>query len=492
MTLSYDDLARSIHRILNEAPTNKGIGGRFTTVADERPDQLAVIDGADRRTFAELERDANRAAHVLSSRGVEPGRAVALVLPNSTDFVVLALATWKLGGTVSPISHRMPLVERQGLLDLAEPAVTVTIDDLAGLLAEAAGAPDTAWPDIASPAWKAMGSGGSTGRPKLVKEHSAGPIRPGVAGMFGMRPGGVHLVAGPMYHSAPFAWATSQLLAGGTLVFGGKFDPAVWLRTVEEQRVSWAFVVPTMLHRIMGLPEAVRRSADLSSLEVVMHTAAPCPPWLKERAIDLLGAEVLWEYYGATEVAGTMIRGDDWLSHRGSVGRPLPGLGLTIRDEAGTPLPAGEVGEIWLAPPGGPTFSYVGADARASEGAVSVGDLGWLDDDGYLFISDRRTDLIISGGANIYPAEVEGVLLAHPLVGDAAVVGLPHDDWGQRVHAIIAPRAGKSAPDPDEVDAFLRTRLADYKLPKAIEVVEALPRDPSGKLRRSALRAARV
>ena len=485
MRFDYPDLEAALAGLASEVPANLGLGGHFAALAGEHPDRLAIVDGDDRRTFGEVEAAASRLARVLLASGVTTGGRVALVLPNSADFVTLAIATWKVGAAVVPISYRMPEIERTALVQLAQP--TLVIDSVAEYVAAADAESDAPIADVVAAPWKIIGSGGSTGLPKLIVDPGAGPMRRSVARMFGMRPGGVELVAGPLYHNGPFAWSFIQLMAGGTIVLAGRFDPARYLATIERERVTWSFVVPTMLHRIDSLRPAERDNYDLSSLEVVLVSAAPCPSWLKRRAVEFFGPDRLWEFYGASEVPGTMIRGDDWLEHPESVGRALPGVQIFIRDEDGHAVADGEVGEIWIQPPGGPTFRYEGAEERINGRAVSVGDLGWLDGDGYLHISDRRTDLIITGGANVYPAEVEGAILEHPDVLDVAVIGLSDPDWGQAVHAIVAigPDAGVAE---GALAAFCRTRLAAYKLPKSFEIVDELPRDPSGKLRRSALR----
>ncbi len=475
-----------------DVPDELGLGGRISTLAAAHPDRVALCCGDQTLTFAELEVDATRVARELAARGVEAGNRVAIALENSVTFIVVATAAWKLGATAVPVSHRLPPAEQTAFLELADPAVTITANSVDDLLSGAATRSGEPLPDIVAAPWKAIGSGGSTGRQKLIIDPGAGPLRRGAAEMFGMRPGGVELVAGPLYHNGPFAWGVIQLMAGGTLALLERFDAETYLRTIEQERVTWSFVVPTMLHRIVQLPDDVLRRYDLDSLEVVLHSAAPCPAWLKRKAIDLFGADRVWEYYGAAEVPGSLIRGDEWLDHEPSVGRPLPGLEIVIRDDDARPLPPGEVGEIWVRPPGGgPTFRYEGAEARVDGGLVSVGDLGWLDADGYLFIADRRTDLIITGGVNVYPAEVESALLEHAAVADVAVVGLAHPEWGQSVHAIVQPEAGAPPPAAEELARFCRDRLAAYKLPKSYEMIDSLPRDPSGKIRRSALRAER-
>jgi bile acid-coenzyme A ligase len=272
-----------------------------------------------------------------------------------------------------------------------------------------------------------------------------------------------------------------------------KFDPAYALDLIERHRVNWLFLAPTMLRRMLRVPGIERR--NLSSLQAVYHAGAPTPDWLREAWIDLIGAERMHEAFGATEAVGFVsIRGDEWLEHRGSVGRPRR-TELRILDEQGCPVGTGVTGEIFMRPsePDQPTYRYLGAPAArtTSDGFTSVGDLGWLDEEGYLYVADRRVDLILSGGANIYPAEVEAALSAHPLVADVAVVGLPDDDWGQRVHAIIQLADGSTPPSTAELDAFCRARLASYKRPKTYEFVGRLCRSESAKLRRSQLIAER-
>ena len=297
---------------------------------------------------------------------------------------------------------------------------------------------------------------------------------------------------GPLYHNGPVVWSCVALLAGVHLVVLPRFDAEATLAAIEEHSVGVVYLVPTMMKRIWRLPIEVRERYDLSSLRFVWHLAEPCPPWLKEAWIDWLGPERIWELYAGTEAqAATIITGTEWLEHRGSVGNPADGSVL-IADEDGNELPRGQQGEVWLRSVTRDTPSYrcVGAEARTRDGGwESLGDLGWLDEDGFLYLGDRLTDMILSGGANIYPAEVEAVLQEHPTVRSCAVVGLPDDDMGQRVHAIIE---ADEAVDTDAILAFLRQRLAPYKLPRTIEVVDEPPRDDAGKVRRSALRSQRL
>jgi len=236
--------------------------------------------------------------------------------------------------------------------------------------------------------------------------------------------------------------------------------------------------------RMLKLPEEERSRWSLDSLVGILHLAAPCPPHVKEGWIDWIGAEKVWELYAGTEAQGvTIISGTDWQQHRGTIGKPAPGT-MKVTDADGNDVPAGEVGEIWMKPPETPTYRYLGAEARTRDGWESLGDMGWMDDDGYLYIADRRTDLILAGGANIYPAEVEAALEEHPAVLSCAVIGVPDEDLGQRVHAIVQLSTETS---DDELRTFLKDRLVQYKIPRTFERADGPVRDDAGKVRRSAL-----
>jgi bile acid-coenzyme A ligase len=275
-----------------------------------------------------------------------------------------------------------------------------------------------------------------------------------------------------------------------------RFDPLQTIEAVERHKVSWLYTVPTMMHRIWQLPEADKARVDMSSLHTVLHVAAACPVWLKERWIEWLGPEVIFEVYGGTErQGGTTITGTEWLAHKGSVGTPFPGTSVKIVGEDGNPAATGEVGEIYFLPDGGKnsTYHYLGAEGKALGEWESIGDLGYLDADGYLYLVDRRTDLIISGGANIYPAEVEAALDAHPDVQSSVAIGLPDADLGHKVHAIVQLRPeARGRIGADEMRTFVETRLVRYKVPRSFEFVEEALRDDAGKVRRSALRAERI
>ncbi len=473
---------------------------RFTDLADADPDRVLITCGDESITRAGFEAAANRLARDLQGRGVGWGDMVTIALPNSIAWFVTAAAAWKLGAIPQPVSYRLPDAELQAIVDLAGSKVVVGVEPhrlpgRACLPADHTVHPsndDGPLPDVVSPAWKAPTSGGSTGRPKLIVSGDPATMDPGAAPTLGVDPDGALLMPGPLYHNGPVVWSCVALLAGAHLVVLPRFDAEATLSAIEEHSVGVVYLVPTMMKRIWRLPTEVRERYDLSSLRMVWHLAEPCPPWLKEAWIEWLGPERIWELYAGTEAqAATIITGTEWLEHRGSVGKPADGSVL-VTDEDGRELPPGEQGEVWLrsVTRDTPSYRYVGAEARTRDGGwESLGDVGWLDADGYLYLGDRLTDMILSGGANIYPAEVEAVLQEHPDVRSCAVVGLPDDDMGQRVHAIVEAEAGI---DTDAVLTFLRERLASYKLPRTIEVVDEPLRDDAGKVRRTALRAERL
>lgn len=485
-------------------------GQRLATLASQTPDKAAIVfvprTGPEHIvTWRELHRRSFQVASLLAERGVQEKSMVIVGLPNCPEHYMTCFATWRLGACVLPLSFRMPPAERDAILDLARPSAVVAEWERVAYpvippadLEASRGLPVAPLPDrIPHPGW-ARASGGSTGRPKTIVSPAPWARVPGEysrenAPISGFRSGQVQLVAGPLYHGAPFGWSHEGLFEEHTLVLMEKFDPARAVDLIERHRVQWAFFVPTMMQRIVQLPDI--RQRDLSSLEAIFHAAASCSAWLKRGWIELLGGEKVYEAYGATESVGlTAIRGDEWLQHPGSVGRPHKTV-LRIMDEAGRELPVGRVGEIFMRPEdtSEPTYEYVGSEPAktTSDGLVSVGDLGWVDSDGYLYLADRRRDMIVSGGANVYPAEVEAALTEHGEVIDVVVVGLSDEVWGKRVHAIVQPRDPVRPPSPHELDAHCRLRLTAYKVPKSYEFVATLQRDPSGKMRRSALAAER-
>ncbi len=468
----------------------------LSDLASESPDSPAVTFGDRTVTRGELEVAANALAAAYDRLGVGHGDTVTITLPNGIEFVAATMAVWKLGAVPQPLSSQLPSLERRAIVDLATPRLIIGVppEDHPGVATIPVGfvadpfleLPEIP-PDRVSPAWKIMTSGGSTGRPKLIVSGTNGEISPDTGRVFGMRPGGVVLVPGPVYHNAPFQWLWFGLWLGGHVVLLPKFDALDALDAIERRRVEVVNLVPTMMSRMLRAMEASSRAFDLSSLKVVWHMGAPCPPWVKQAWIELLGGDRLVEVYGGAEgSAVTMITGTEWLTHRGSVGRPVSGE-MRILDPNFAELPAGQVGEIFMRrPKGAPaTYRYVGAEARERDGWESLGDLGWMDDDGYVYISDRRVDMIVAGGANIYPAEVEAALSEHPGVESAIAVGLPDADLGQRVHAVVQARGEVTEA---ELLAFLASRLVRYKIPRSIRFVDEPLRDDAGKVRRSAIR----
>lgn len=481
---------------------------RLADLATADPDRPAVTCGSERRTRAELESAANRLARDLAARGVGIGDFVTVAVPNSVQWFETYVACWKLGAVPQPVSAKLPGPELAALVELAAPAVVVGVDPDGDLAATLPGAPvclpigyrpddsidDGPLPDAVSPAWKAPTSGGSTGRPKLIVSGDPALVDPELPPPLEIGRDGCLVVPGPLYHNGPAVWACQALLAGSHTVVLERFDPEATLAAIATHRADVVYLVPTMMKRIWRLPEEVRSAYDLSSLRVVWHLAEPCPPWLKQEWIDWLGPERIFELYGGTEAqATTIINGVEWLEHRGSVGRPVTGE-IEIRDEHGDPLPARSQGEVWMRPTRAePTYRYVGAEPkRSADGWESLGDLGWLDEDGYLYLGDRLQDMILSGGANIYPAEVESAIQEHPRVRSCAVIGLPDEDRGNVVHAIVEADDGPDPLDAATLLAFVGERLARYKVPRSVEFVGHALRDEAGKVRRAALRDERV
>ena len=468
--------------------------------AERVPDQVAILCKGERETREELERRSNRLARAYAERGVLAGDLVTIALPNCIEFYEACLAIWKLGATPQPISSRLPEIERSAIVELASSSLVVGVEP--GAYGERATVPqgfepDPALPDLQLPdrlpqRARAMTSGGSTGRPKLILDSSAAECDPEVP-VNRMRAGATTLVPGPLYHAGPFITSWQALLSGGRIVVMTRFDALQSLGLIERYQVNWVLFVPTMMQRIWRLPEEERKRFDLSSLETVMCTGAPSPDWLKRAWIEWIGPEKIFEAYGGAErIGGTQISGTDWLAHPGSVGKPTGERRLQILGPDGKELPPAEVGEVYMMPPGGQgsTYRYVGARATATEdGWESLGDLGYLDEDGFLYLVDRKTDMIVTGGANVYPAEVEAAIDAHPAVRSSAVIGLPDEDLGQRIHAIVDTPEGLR----DEVlRTHLGLHLARFKIPRSFEYVDAPLRDDAGKVRRSALREARL
>jgi long-chain acyl-CoA synthetase len=500
----------------------------FWRLAASDPDHLALVDpdGIPHRAGALLG-EANRAVHGLRRLGLGPGDVVATVLPNGAPMIELWLAATQAGMYLVPINHHLTAAEIAYILrdssakafvgderfaaacraaaDEAElPAsARLAVGAVPGFRAYAelkAGESD-ALPDGRSAGQVMNYTSGTTGRPKGVRRPLM-PFDPDTVGsmfamflaMFGITPGGdgVHLTGSPLYHTAVLMFAGCSLHFGHTVVLMDKWTPESCLDVIQRQRVTTSHMVPTQFHRLLALPEDVKQRFDVSSTRHMIHAAAPCPVDVKRRMLEWWGS-VIYEYYAASEGGGTLVTPEEWLQHPGTVGRAWPSSEIRVLDDDGGAVATGTPGTVYMKL-GVQDFEYHGdrkkTAANRRDGFFTVGDIGYLDPEGYLFLCDRKIDMIISGGANIYPTEVESVLLTHPKIGDVAVFGIPDDDWGEQVKAVVEPAPGVT-PGPalaDEILAFCTDRLAKYKTPRSIDFVTELPRDPNGKLYKRKLR----
>ena len=477
-------------------------GGRLRQLAAEHGDGTALVvvrlDGSEEElSWSELDHWSDQAAHLLARRGLGPGDRLAIELPNSFEHVVAAFAGWKLGATVVPVRWDLPDWELGRVRDVLRATVSLTGADRSSIAESRSGA-DGPMEDTVSEVARGLCSSGSTGTPKVILIEKPGVVddRPisvthAIVDSYGPQPHPQRvLVPGPLYHTNGMS-ALNHLLCGDTVVVMEKFDPERMLDLVERRRIQGFTAATIFLQRLVRVDDIER--CDLSSLLWVQQGAAFLPHWLARRWIELVGAERFFMSYGMTEGLGLCaIRGDEWLAHPGSVGRPFGLTELRILDVEGRDSPAGQVGEIYLRTPGRIGYRYLGDDPGVpvlEDGWATVGDLGWLDEDGYLFIADRRADMIVSGGANVFPAEVEAALSEHPAIADVVVIGLSDPEWGRRVHAIVVP--GRRPVPVEEVITFAKSRLAPYKVPKTVEFVARLPRSAATKLNRATLIAER-
>lgn len=463
--------------------------------ASSRPHDVAVRCAGDTLTWEGLHLASNRVARGLLSRGVSQGDLVTLLLPNSLDVIVAIFACYKAGATPQPLSPRLTDTELREILDLAKPPIVITEHENTVAELAALGGSDEDLPTVIAPSWKAPTSGGSTGRPKIIVAGSPAVFKPLGPTRWGVAAGERMLTTAPVYHNAPFGTACYALFLGGEVTLMRRFDPEQTLEHVQRTASTWLYMVPTMMRRIHALPDEVKQRYDLSSLRSVWHVAAPCPPWLKHAWIDWLGAERINELYAGTEAdAGCTINGVEWLAHPGSVGQVKWGEAKIVAEDGADITEPGVTGEVYMrvTPGNPPAYRYIGATAKELDGGwSSLGDVGEFDEDGYLYLHDRLSDMILVGGVNVFPAEIENVVQAHPDVLSAAVIGLPDNDLGNRVHAIVETPVDSPA-SADDIAAFLEPRLSPHKRPKTIEIVHTPLRDDTGKMRRSALRAARM
>jgi bile acid-coenzyme A ligase len=474
------------------------IGMQMSQLAAQAPDAPAVTHNGRTVTRGQLESITNRLARAYAELGVTQGDYVTIALPNSIEWVQAVVATWKLGAIPQPLSARLPDTEYADLLDLTPRALLVGRPDPRGLVPSVTGdfeprteLSDAPLPEAVSPSLKSMASGGSTGRPKLIEAGVDGRFQGTlVAAMMGNLPTDTQLVSVPLSHNTGFTSATMALATGQHLVLMSRFDPHDFLQLITDYQVNYLATVPTIMQRLLPAYREDPDRFDLSSVRRWWHLAAPCPPTIKDAWIEILGPEVVWELYGGTELqALTFISGTEWLNHRGSVGRVVSGE-MKVLDDGGAECPPGVVGEIYMRPrPGSrPTYRYIGSTAKNRDGWDSLGDLGWFDAEGYLYLADRRVDMFTVGGRNVYPAEIENALSEHPAVLSCLVVGVPHEDLGQVPHALVQARGDGAALDEAGVATFVAERLAEYKVPRSVEFVDAPLRDDAGKARRTAVR----
>jgi bile acid-coenzyme A ligase len=474
---------------------------RIAELATERGDEVAythlAMDGTDVSvTWSELHRRSSQVAAALAARGVGFGHRVGLGIRNSIEFVISVLAIWKVGAVPIPVRWDVPDWELERLREVIEPKLYVGPDDLEWIRATA-GDPVPELPEVVSPNANGICSSGATGTPKVILSKAPAVFNPMMgtpiaeAFMPVTRPQRI-LVLAPMYHINAFA-TISSMLTGDQLFVIEKFDAARIVDAIERHRITTFTGTPTMLQRIGDLPGVDDR--DLSSIEWIMIGAAPIPPSLVHRWAKLIGPEKIVMAYGSTEALGlTVLTGDEYMEHEGSVGRGFMGAEVRILDDEQRDLPLGEIGNVYIRSPNYVGATYLGKAPdipMTDDGFGTVGDMGYLDADGYLYLVDRRVDLIITGGANVFPAEVEAALIDHPKIADVVVIGLKDEEWGRRVHAIVAPTDPDDPPTFDEVKAYAKSRLLPYKVPKSMEIVDAIPRSEAMKVNRGRLVEAR-
>ncbi len=498
-------------------------------MAEKDPTALAIAAPDGREwTRGELVAQSYQLVHGLRREGMETGDVLAALLPNQAEFLALNLAVTQAGFYLVPMNWHLSGAEVAYILKDSGAKVFITheqVRDEATAAVKEAGFPmDKAFAfgdmpgfhpyeelhaseSTTAPEGRTAGAvmnytSGTTGKPKGVRRKLTGLAADDAAElftmsqqMFGIQPGdgNVHIVGSPLYHTAVMVWAASSMHLGHPVVLMDKWDAQEMLRLTQKYQVSHSHMVPTQFNRLLQLPEETRNSYDVSSLRFMIHAAAPCPVSVKHKMLDWWGP-VVYEYYAATEGGGTIATPDEWLQYPGTVGRPWAGAEVKILDDDGNELPAGEQGTVYMLLNQAMDFRYKGDDEKTNKNRIgdffTVGDIGYLNEAGYLFLCDRKIDMIISGGANIYPAEIENVLIQHPQVVDVAVFGIPNEDWGEEVKAVVQLNDGSDggAAFADELLAFCEGKLARMKQPRSIDFLAELPRDPNGKLYKRRLR----
>ena len=489
--------------------------------AEETPTRPALISELGSRSFAELECAANQWVRALRARGLGAGDAVALICTNRPEFAEVAAACLRGGYRLTPINWHLTgeeaayivgdceakaVIADARLSETATHVVTATegvavklavggaIDGFESYEGAVATEPGELIDDPAAGSTMLYTSG-TTGRPKGVYRPPAASVAATV-NIYGYQEYGsdMHLCTGPLYHAAPLAFSLNAPLAFGCgVVLMDQWDAEEALRLIQDHRITHTHMVPTMFHRLLSLPEDVRATYDTSSLRYVLHGAAPCPVQVKQRIIEWFGP-IVWEYYAATEGVGSFVDSPTWLTKPGTVGRPLGEGQVVIGDGLGAELPRGETGLVYLRAVEAAKFEYYKDQEKTASSYrgdyFTLGDVGYMDEDGYVFLTDRSANLIISGGVNIYPAEIDAVLLQHPAVGDVATIGVPNEEWGEEVKAVVELQPGRAG-TPElarELIEFCRVHLAAFKCPRSVDFIAKLPRQDNGKIYKRVLR----
>jgi acyl-CoA synthetase (AMP-forming)/AMP-acid ligase II len=483
--------------------------------AQANPDKVALIHGDDTWTFAQMNARANAFARGIRSLGIAPGDRGVWVGPNHEKIVLWGHAARKAQLVSVPMSYRFTpeemayiLTNSDATIVFCDPSYRETIEEIAPPnvreVVDYSGAEDLIAANTGEPLESLEGeatgasmiyTSGTTGKPKGALRSGNDPSLVAIlVAEIRYAPDDVHITTGPLYHSGPLGFSGLTHALGGTVVILEKFDPEEWLRLVDKHRVTATFTAPTQLKRIVNVAPEVRSRYEVSTLRSVIANAAPVPFALKKQWISTFGEGHLFEVYGSTELGvDTIMKPEDQLRKPGSCGRPYGPLEIRLIREDGTEAPIGEPGVMWIKSPG--VFDeYYNAPEKTDETKLendpawrTVGDIAYRDEDGFFYICDRQGDMIISGGMNIYPAEIEAVLHSHPSVMDAAVFGIPSEEWGENVHAVVQLKDGQTA-TPEELESLSREHLAGYKVPRSFEFRDALPRTESGKLLKRVLR----
>ena len=473
-------------------------GMQLKYISEYKPDSTAIIyiDKEERTssiTWSQLHVQSNRLAWMLKEKEVGPGKVVLVAWPNCIEHIIAAFAIWKLGACYLPVSSKTASREMTEIKDSISPAIAFSEFEVQGfsetlnmkMIYEGMEGKSEEMPEdiIANPNMISL-SGGTSGKLKLIKQKIAAGISDDIFRiwfhMSGMDFEQRQILLGPLFHGAPHTAAFNGLFSGNTLIIPRNLCSGNIVRLIKKYQVEYMQIVPILMNRIIKLPGL--NAEEFESIKAICHTSGYCSEWLKRKWIDLFGPEKRYEIYSMTEVIGlTCIRGDEWLKHPGSIGRPVCGGNISIKDDSGNELPPRETGEIYMTFPEGCFDTECinkGQPRAAADGFRSVGDFGYLDEEGYLYFVDRRSDMLVTGGENVFVTEVETALLRHNEILDAIVVGIPDDEWGRRIHAVIESTMRISE---DELREFLRYYLSPYKIPKTFEFVNNLRRVSNGK-----------